>query len=79
MEKHQIVPDVISVAPSETASITYSGGISVNSGNELKPSQVKDTPEVFWNADADSFYTVCLIDPDAPSRKQPIYREWQHW
>lgn len=79
MEQHQIVPDVVSVAPVEVAKVTYSGGITVNQGNELKPRQVKDIPEVQWNAEASSFYLLCMTDPDAPSRKEPTYREWHHW
>ncbi|XP_037040187.1 protein D2-like [Bradysia coprophila] len=79
MEQHQIVPDVISVAPVEVAKVTYPGGITVNQGNELKPRQVKDIPEVQWNADASAFYVLCMTDPDAPSRKEATYREWHHW
>lgn len=79
MEQHQIVPDVISVAPVEVAKVTYPGGVTVNQGNELKPRQVKDIPEVQWNADASAFYLLAMTDPDAPSRKEPTYREWHHW
>ncbi len=79
MDQHQIVPDVISTAPVEVAKVTYSGGLTVNQGNELKPRQVKDIPDVQWNSDASSYYTLCMTDPDAPSRKEPTYREWHHW
>lgn len=75
MENHQVVPDVISVAPSEVATVSYPSGLSVNLGNELTPTQVKDIPNVDWNADASSFYTLCMTDPDAPSRQEPQYRE----
>lgn len=79
MEQHQIVPDVIAVAPTEVAKVSYPGGITVDQGNELKPRQVKDIPEVKWNADAGTFYALCMTDPDAPSRKEATYREWHHW
>lgn len=79
MEKHGIVPDVISVVPKETVKVTFAGNVTVDLGNELRPIQVRDIPDVTWNADADTFYSLCLIDPDAPNRKQPIYRHWQHW
>lgn len=75
MEKHQVVPDVVPVAPTEVATVTYDSGVSANEGNELTPRQVKDIPKVVWNADASALYTVCMTDPDAPSRKEPIYRE----
>lgn len=79
MEQHQVVPDVIPVAPVEVAKVSFNSGVSANLGNELKPRQVKDVPKVEWNADAKALYTLCLTDPDAPSRKEPTYREWHHW
>ncbi|XP_001851387.2 protein D3 [Culex quinquefasciatus] len=79
MEKHQVVPDVIPVAPAELAKVSYASGVSVNEGNELTPTQVKESPKVEWNADGSALYTLCMTDPDAPSRKEPTYREWHHW
>lgn len=75
MEKHQVVPDVIKVAPTEIAKVNYVSGVSADSGNVLTPTQVKDVPEVIWNADSNALYTLCLTDPDAPSRQEPTYRE----
>lgn len=59
--------------------MTYPSGATVNQGNELTPTQVKDIPTVKYNADADGFYTLIMSDPDAPSRKEPTYREVRHW
>uniref|UniRef100_A0A1L8EBV7 Putative phosphatidylethanolamine-binding protein n=1 Tax=Haematobia irritans TaxID=7368 RepID=A0A1L8EBV7_HAEIR len=75
----EVVPDVISVAPTELLKVSYSGGVEVKEGNVLTPTQVKDQPTLSWNADSNAFYTVCMTDPDAPSRKEPTYREWHHW
>lgn len=75
MEQHQIVPDVIKVAPVEVAKVNYVSGVSCDLGNELTPTAVKDVPKVEWNADANAFYTLCMTDPDAPSRQEPTYRE----
>lgn len=79
MEQHQVVPDVIPVAPAEVAKVSYVSGVTVDAGNELKPRQVKDVPKVEWTADPSAFYTLCMTDPDAPSRAEPTYREWHHW
>lgn len=79
MEENQVVPDVIPVAPKDIAKVTYPSGVSVNLGNELTPTQVKDQPKVEWNADSNALYTLCMTDPDAPSRKDPKFREWHHW
>lgn len=49
-------------------------------GNVLTPTQVKDIPvEVSWPAEPSSLYTLCMTDPDAPSRLAPKFREWHHW
>lgn len=51
----------------------------VKLGNILTPTQVSEIPEVQFDADSNSYYTLLLTDPDAPSRKNPIRREWHHW
>lgn len=68
MEKHEIVPDVINKAPETEVSIDYPSGAKVEMGNVLTPTQVKDQPHVHWEAESDAFYTLCMTDPDAPSR-----------
>ena len=42
-------------------------------------SDVAQAPKVTWNSDDKSLYTLVNVDPDAPSRKAPQYREWRHW
>ncbi|XP_045465982.1 phosphatidylethanolamine-binding protein homolog F40A3.3-like [Harmonia axyridis] len=79
MEKHEVVPDVIDVVPDQGIEISYPSGVKVDFGNELAPTQVKDVPTVKWAADSSTLYTLCMTDPDAPSRKEPQYREWHHW
>ncbi|KAH8288308.1 hypothetical protein KR054_000668, partial [Drosophila jambulina] len=59
--------------------VTYGGGLIVNMGGELTPKEVKGQPKVEWDADSNDLYTLVLTDPDAPSRKDPKYREWHHW
>ncbi|KAL7741460.1 hypothetical protein ACLKA6_000783 [Drosophila palustris] len=79
MEDHCVVPDVIAKAPKCTVTVEYGGGICVKEGNTLTPTQVKDEPCVKWEADSSKLYTLCMTDPDAPSRKDPKFREWHHW
>ncbi|CAH1404411.1 unnamed protein product [Nezara viridula] len=78
MEKHQVVPDVLPIAPASILSVQYPDH-NVDLGNELTPTIVKDEPTVTWDADANAFYTLCMTDPDAPSRATPKAREWHHW
>lgn len=48
-------------------------------GNELTTAATTKQPTLDWPADSDAFYTVTMVDPDAPSRKEPSNREYRHW
>ncbi|XP_055551534.1 protein D3-like [Wyeomyia smithii] len=76
---HEVIPDVIDAAPAELAKISYPSGVVANGGNELTPTQVKDQPQIEWSAEADSYYTLFMVDPDAPRRTEPKFRSVCHW
>ncbi|XP_059044833.1 protein D2-like [Achroia grisella] len=78
-KQHCIVPDVLNTAPLELLDIQYPSGVSVNNGKELTPTQVKDKPIVKWAFKESEYYTLAMVDPDAPSRENPKFREWAHW
>lgn len=40
---------------------------------------MKDKPQVTWHADKGAYYTLMMVDPDAPSRADPKFREVRHW
>lgn len=50
----------------------------MNLGNQLTPTKVKDIPTLKWDAEEGAYYTVMMVDPDAPSRANPIF-EFRHW
>ncbi|CAH1369734.1 unnamed protein product [Tenebrio molitor] len=78
--KHEeIIPDVIDQAPESTVRVIFGGSHEVSLGNELTPTQVKAPPMLSWSAEEGAFYTVVFTDPDAPSRANPIRREFLHW
>ncbi|KAI3867857.1 hypothetical protein MKX03_031316 [Papaver bracteatum] len=53
---------------------------NITSGCELKPSAVVDHPRVeIGGDDMRTFYTLVMVDPDAPSPSDPILREYLHW
>lgn len=62
-----------------TIKVLYPSGVSANLGNVLTPKSVKDTPMLTWNSENGAFYTLLLVDPDAPSRQNPKFREYRHW
>lgn len=78
--EHEVVPDVVDAAPVELAKVTYPSGVSANGGNELTPTQVKDQPQIQWTVDdPSSYYTLFMVDPDAPNRADPKFRSVCHW
>lgn len=79
MEENCVVPDVIPKPPKCKLTVEYCSGATVQGGNVLTPTQVKDQPAVQWEADPSKLYTLCMTDPDAPSREDPKFREWHHW
>ncbi|XP_058727403.1 protein HEADING DATE 3A-like [Vicia villosa] len=52
----------------------------VSNGCEFKPSQVITQPRVSVGGDdLRNFYTLIMVDPDAPSPSNPNLREYLHW
>lgn len=78
--RNRIVPDIITRSPKKAVYVEYKeSDKEVDFGNELTPTEVKEIPEVQFDADPHSFYTLIMTDPDVPSRKNPVSREWHHW
>ncbi|OQV14000.1 putative Phosphatidylethanolamine-binding protein-like protein F40A3.3 [Hypsibius exemplaris] len=75
----EIVPDALDVAPADLLTVSYRPGVAANLGNVLQVDDVKESPTVAWTANADVYYTLVAIDLDAPSRANPVNREYQHW
>ncbi|CAO2205147.1 unnamed protein product [Urochloa humidicola] len=52
----------------------------VSNGCQLRPSAIADQPRVdVGGPDMRTFYTLLLVDPDAPSPSNPDLREYLHW
>lgn len=77
--EHDIVPVLIDDAPLVFAKVAYRSKLLVDAGKELTPAEVRDAPKVEWDADPVVFYTLVMIDPDSPSRTEPLNREFAHW
>uniref|UniRef100_A0A0K0EER4 Phosphatidylethanolamine-binding protein n=1 Tax=Strongyloides stercoralis TaxID=6248 RepID=A0A0K0EER4_STRER len=75
--KNQISPGICDV-PKDVLKVKYEP-YTVELGNELTPTQVKNKPTVIYDGDPSTYYTLVMTDPDAPSRKEPINGEIKHW
>ncbi|XP_022864683.1 protein HEADING DATE 3A-like [Olea europaea var. sylvestris] len=59
--------------------VTY-GNRDVNNGWDFRPSQILNPPRVdIGGDDLRTFYTLIMVDPDAPSPSDPNLREYLHW
>lgn len=92
LKREHIIPDVLpdTFAPSLLFSIVYPNGREVLLGNEFTVDEAQDEPAISFAAmnmpveQADSTegevgYTLAMLDPDAPSRAEPLYRSFRHW
>lgn len=79
MEESKIVPDIVDTIPTKPLTVIYENDKKVNFGEELTPRDVKNPPSVTWQSKPDDFYTLVMIDPDAPSKKDPKFGEVNHW
>lgn len=79
LKKEQVVPDVIDNIPAKVVQVNYASGVEVEQGNKLAPTQVKDLPQFKFEAQPGQLYTLAMVDPDAPSRADPKFREILHY
>lgn len=79
MEEDEVIPDVIDQPPETLAIVIYPNNKEVILGHELTPTDVIQPPEINWDAKNSTYYTLAMVDPDAPSRIEPTYREIIHW
>lgn len=59
--------------------VIFRSGAAVHLGNTLTPTQTICKPQVVWRAKPEAYYTLVMVDPDAPSRQNPKMRELRHW
>ncbi|KAL7836909.1 hypothetical protein AOLI_G00281930 [Acnodon oligacanthus] len=67
--------------PRKPLTVRY-GSLEVDElGKVLTPTQVQNRPTLIkWEGcNPEKLYTVAMTDPDAPSRKDPKFREWHHF
>uniref|UniRef100_A0A7N0V391 Flowering locus T n=1 Tax=Kalanchoe fedtschenkoi TaxID=63787 RepID=A0A7N0V391_KALFE len=77
----RVIGDVLDpFTRSISLAVTYNNNREVANACELKPSQVVSQPRVdIGGEDLRTFYTLVMVDPDAPSPSDPNLREYLHW
>ncbi|XP_009772008.1 protein VERNALIZATION 3 [Nicotiana tabacum] len=60
--------------------VVYNNRMQVYNGCGLRPSQIVHQPRVdVGGDDLRTFYTLVMVDPDAPTPSNPNQREYLHW
>ena len=69
------------VHPNIKLDISWHSGPSITSdGVELEVKDTQHKPTVrFSGHDTHARYTLAMVDPDAPSRDDPKFKEFRHW
>jgi phosphatidylethanolamine-binding protein len=81
----EVIPDVTDalglVPPTSKFDMTivYGSTNYVNMGNELSSDCCSTAPKIEYYSPNNELYTLAMVDPDAPSKKNPINKEWRHW
>jgi len=92
--KHDnIIPDVVpeDFNPTMLFSVVWPNRrVEVLLGNEMTVEETAEEPSIDFtpmnmpveqadSAGEEVLYTLVMVDPDAPYRKDPIYRSFRHW
>ncbi|KAK9673515.1 hypothetical protein RND81_12G172200 [Saponaria officinalis] len=76
----RVIGDVLDPFTRSVTLRVHYNGREVNNGCEFRPSQVVTQPRVeIGGDDLRSFFTLVMVDPDAPSPSNPTLREYLHW
>ena len=57
----------------------YFGNKKIKNEEEVDLYQVQLKPKIKFNIPANKYYTLIMVDPDAPSILNPINKYWLHW
>ncbi|XP_017853931.1 putative odorant-binding protein A5 [Drosophila busckii] len=79
MKELGVVPDVLKQPPKALLKMRFEDDTEIEEGKTYTPTDMKFQPRLEWLADADTYYTIVMLSPDAPSRENPMYRSWLHW
>lgn len=56
----------------------YFKDIKINNKMSIDLDKVQEQPKIQFTP-ANKFYTILMVDPDAPSAEDPVNKYWLHW
>lgn len=54
------------------------GNRMIKNGINIPLSDAQAKPSIHFGHRVDEYFTIIMVDPDAPSRKNPVYKYWLH-
>nr|QZX43511.1 phosphatidylethanolamine-binding protein [Mimivirus sp.] len=51
----------------------------INDGEFIPLKYTQELPKINFTKNNNDKYTIIMVDPDAPSRRNPIYKYFLHW
>jgi len=54
-------------------------GKRIHNKDHMDLAEVQAIPKIGWTLPANKYYTIVMVDPDAPSHKDPSNKHWLHW
>jgi len=81
--EHTLWTDLLLKEPSALITVKYTNNRKVTTvttpGTTLEKLITGPAPKLSWQLENNAKYTMAMIDPDAPSRKESTKRSWLHW
>ncbi|XP_015907778.1 protein D2-like [Parasteatoda tepidariorum] len=74
----KIVPNIIPDVPKEQLQVMY-GPHNVSCAENIDRIETEYSPGLTYTAKNNLFYTIVMIDPDAPDPYKPVYAQFLHW
>ena len=69
--EHGIIPDVVRRIPSDRAEVTLQpDGSRIETGASISLKDLKETPKFRWKSDPQKLYSLFVLNPDVPSRRE---------
>jgi len=85
LTEYEIIPDVVDeFRPLAELKVEYpkvqdATGVVINSSKCTQKPAIRIIPANANDWKEGSLYTLCMVDPDAPTQRHPAFREWRHW
>lgn len=81
---YDVVEDVIPIPPLAVTQVIFQNGqtqLDIPISKNIAVAATSQAPKVKFPLDSSSnnFYSLFMVDPDAPSRANPVAAQWLHW